>query len=180
MESKQLFIAKTRTVKSPTRGTSLAAGIDLFIPEFTKSFITALISKNINVNTIRPGCYNYYVCNDEKKILLGPGERLLIPSGLKVKGHSNIALIAQNKSGVSSKKGLDILACVIDEDYQGEIHINIVNTSNNIVEICEGEKIIQCLETHIEYSELCIVSEEELFDTTTERGEGGFGSTNKN
>jgi len=69
--------------------------------------------------------------------------------------------------------------CVVDEDYQGELHISLVNTSNYIVEICENEKITQWLEVHVDYSELAELTEETLFTEETERGAGGFGSTDK-
>jgi dUTP pyrophosphatase len=103
----------------------------------------------------------------------------MIPSGVKMRGHQQIALNAHNKSGIGVKKGLDRLAEVVDEDYQGEIHISIVNTSNYIVEICEDEKLIQFLECNVEYSNLEELPESELFVEETERGTGGFGSTNK-
>lgn len=180
MISKTYYYSRVRQVKEPNRGTQNSAGIDFFIPKFNDNFINDIIIKNPNISSIRPGSYSYYILREEKKILLGPGERLLIPSGIKLRGHDHIAFVAHNKSGVASKKGLDRLAEVVDTDYQGEIHINIVNTSNNIVEICEDEKIIQWLEVSTDISELKELNENELFIEETERGNGGFGSTNKN
>lgn len=175
----KLFYARTRTVKQPERGTSRSAGIDFFMPEFTDDFLNDLIDKNPNYSTLRPGNYSYYIIKPEKKILIAPHERLMIPSGIKIRGHENIAINAHNKSGKGVSKGLDRLAEVVDEDYQGELHISIVNTSNYIVEICENEKIIQWLEVHVDYSELAELTEETLFTEETERGAGGFGSTDK-
>lgn len=171
----KLFYARTRQVKNPERGTSRSAGIDFFMPKFTRNFLDDLISKNPNYSDLRPGNYSYYVDWHENKILLAPHERLMIPSGIKVRGHENIALNAHNKSGIGVKKGLDRLAEVVDEDYQGEIHISIVNTSNHIVEICEDEKLIQWLEVNVEYSELEELKEDKLFTEETERGSKGFG-----
>lgn len=179
MNEKIFYFSRTRQVKSPIRGTKESAGIDFFVPKFDELFLNDLKAKNPNVSSIIPSSYSYYIIQDEKKILLGPGERLLIPSGIKMQGHHCIALIAHNKSGVASKKGLDRLAEVVDEDYQGEIHINIVNTSKNIVEICEDEKLIQFLEVFVENSKLEEVPFETLFAEQTERGEGGFGHTDK-
>jgi dUTP pyrophosphatase len=96
-----------------------------------------------------------------------------------VKLDENTVQILFNKSGVASKKGLDVLACVIDEDYQGEIHINLVNTTNNIVMIRECEKIVQAIEFDTYYSELDECTLEALYPHKTERADGGFGSTNK-
>lgn len=172
----KLYYSKIREVKNPVRGTSKAAGIDFFVPEFSDEFIMDIKIKNPQISSILPGSYNYYIMPD--KILLAPHERLLIPSGIKIKGHENIALNAHNKSGVGSKKGIDRLAEVVDEDYTGELHISIVNTSNYIVEICENEKLIQFLECHVDYSILEELPIEDLFkDSKSERGEGGFGST---
>jgi len=183
MNDKPIFLySKVRDVKSIERGTSKSAGIDFFIPTFTHEFMTDFVAKNPCVSMIRPETYSYLLMNypNLKSVFLAPHERLLIPSGIKLKGHDSTALIMFNKSGVSVKKGLDILACVIDSDYMGEIHISILNTSNHIVEIKEGEKIIQGTETPIIFSEFKEVPEAELFKNKTERGSGGFGSTNKN
>jgi dUTP pyrophosphatase len=141
---------KIRDVKDPSRGTSKSAGIDLYVP------------------------------NDFAEFTLSPGQSVLIPAGLKVNIPENYAFIAFNKSGVATKKHLVVGACVIDEDYQGEIHIHIFNHSNREpVTINPGEKIIQCVLVPVKYASIEIVqTEEQLWDgEVTERGEGGFGST---
>ena len=108
---------------------------------------------------------------------LGPGRSCLIPSGIKANVPENHALIAFNKSGVAVKKNLHVGACVVDEDYQGEIHINLTNVGNETVQIEPGEKIIQFVLVPISYREVFLVEEEDLFESSTERGSGGFGST---
>jgi dUTP pyrophosphatase len=140
---------KIRDVKSPSRGTSKSAGIDLFIP------------------------------NDFENRTLNPGDSILIPAGLKANVPDNYAFIAFNKSGVSTKKHLSVGACVIDEDYQGEIHIHLFNFGNDSITISPGDKIIQCVLVPVLYEDVEIVeTEEQLWEgKITERGEGGFGST---
>jgi dUTP pyrophosphatase len=140
---------KLRDVKSPSRGTSQSAGIDFFIP------------------------------NDFEYRTLSPGSSVLIPSGIKANIPSDHVFIAFNKSGVATKKGLTVGACVVDEDYQGEIHIHLTNVSDQTITINPGEKIIQFLLLPIIYESIEIVeSEESLWEgKSTERGEGGFGST---
>ena len=108
---------------------------------------------------------------------LGPGKSCLIPSGIKANVPDNHALIAFNKSGVAVKKNLHVGACVVDEDYQGEIHINLTNVGNEIAYIESGEKIIQFALVPVTYDEVLVVDESELFNYTSERGSGGFGST---
>jgi dUTP pyrophosphatase len=140
---------KLRDVKSPTRGTSLSAGIDLYVP------------------------------NDFEETWLYPGKSVLIPAGLKTNVPEGHAFIAFNKSGVATKKGLVVGACVIDEDYQGEIHIHLINSGTTPTKIEPGDKIIQCVLVPVNYESVELVnSEEELWNgKVTERGSGGFGST---
>ncbi len=163
----ELRYSKTRDVKSPTRGTELSAGIDFFVPERTPEFIEALKAKN------KPDMYHI----TERAIVVKPHCRILIPSGIKADVLPGTALIAYNKSGVASKKGLDVMACVVDEDYQGEIHISLLNTTNEYVEIGFGEKATQFIEEVIQKSTPVEVPESELFAEVSERGAGGFGST---
>ena len=106
-----------------------------------------------------------------------PQERVLIPAGVKYNLEKGYALIAFNKSGVGSKKGLDVLACVGDSDYQGEFHISVVNTGSDIISIEEGEKLVQCLVLPIELPMVIETPEDQLYCEATERGDGGFGST---
>lgn len=120
-------------------------------------------------------------------ILLHSHQRMLIPSGIKSRMHQpGRALIAANKSGIASKHGVIFGAQVIDYEYQGEIHINVINTSTKPVRIYQDMKIIQFVETPVFNSTIDVMKEEEEiseekfwkgFDST--RGSGGFGSTNK-
>lgn len=142
-------IAKTREVKTPTRGTDGSAGIDFYVPD----------NYPTNLCTVRPG------------------ERFFIPSGIKANVPEGYALIAMNKSGVALKKGLMVGACVVDSDYQGEIHLHLVNTSTKEVTIEAGEKLTQFLLIPVNHCEIQAVDKAELFEEATTRGDGGFGST---
>lgn len=157
---------KTLEVKSPNRGTAKSAGIDFFIPENTFEFSQAFIEKNPNVQI------------DDSGITLKPHQRINIPSGIRANVPEGFALIAFNKSGVSLKYGLDTGACVVDEDYQGVIHLSLVNTSETDVHVDYGQKIIQFILIPVFYDTLEEVkNESECFTNTTERGSGAFGST---
>ena len=140
---------KIRNVKDPSRGTPKSAGIDVFIPE------------------------------DYQTTTIQPNTSILIPSGLKANVPKGFAFIAYNKSGVATKKNLTVGACVVDEDYQGEIHIHLTNVGTGPIEINPGDKIIQFLLLPVAYEPVEMVSTiEELYEgETTERGTGGFGST---
>ncbi|MFW6310888.1 MAG: dUTP diphosphatase [Nanoarchaeota archaeon] len=102
---------------------------------------------------------------------------MLIPSGIKADIPEGYALIAFNKSGVSVKKELDVLACVCDAGYQGEIHLNLVNTGNQNISIEPGEKIVQFILLSISNALPKEVKLEELYSRESRRGDGGFGST---
>ena len=141
-------ISKIRDVKTPTRGTELSAGLDFYIPE------------------------DYYQKNP-----LWPNQSVCIPSGIKVNVSAGHALVAFNKSGVALKKHLDVGACVVDEDYQGEIHLHLTNVGKDKVFLEAGEKIVQFLLIPVSYATVELVDEEELYEAETDRGSGGFGST---
>ncbi len=160
---------KTKKVKSPERGTIRSAGIDFFIPDFTDDFISDFLFKNPNMS----------LNLEDKTIFIGAGKRILIPSGIKMLLPEGFALIGFNKSGISSEFGLDVLACVIDEDYQGEIHISLVNTSHSGIDVYSGQKIVQFVLIEMNYSLIQEVNSlQSLYPTKTIRGTGGFGSTN--
>lgn len=162
---------KVRNVKSPIREFG-NAGIDFFIPEFTDSFLSDLQAKNPNISL-------GYITSGSDKIILYSGEDILIPSGLKTKFPPTIALEAANKSGVALKKKLIVGAQVIDSNYQGEIHIHLINVGREHCILSFGEKIVQFIPRVIDISKHKVVNvpEEEFFTETTTRGNGGFGST---
>jgi dUTPase len=118
-------------------------------------------------------CKNYF--------LLAPLSRVNIPSGIFCQMSApGRALIASNKSGIASKHGLIFGAQVVDYPYQGEIHINVINTSPKVVRIYAGQKLIQFLETPVYISSIEEVPHiENLHPEATSRGKDGFGSTDK-
>jgi len=180
---------KVRDVLSPTRGTPRSAGIDFYVPKFTDEFLQNLITKNNYGKRAFELATGRWIEGTEgrldgkirmKGFMLYPQDRVLIPSGIHVKLPQGFALIAHNKSGVASKYGLDRLAEVVDEDYQGEVHISIFNSGINEVEITENMKLIQFILTPVLYANIHEVeSLDKLYPIETERGAGGFGSTDK-
>lgn len=155
----------TRKVKHPERGTVESAGIDFFIPEFNSEFINDFLEKNPSMS----------INMDQNSIEIGPGERVLLPSGVKSHFNNNSALIANNKSGVATKFGLVVGASVVDSDYTGEIHISLINTSSkNYISIMQGQKIVQFLHFPILLDPIEFIDD---YTQETQRGSGGFGST---
>ena len=176
MSNMELKYTKIRDVKSPVRGTIEAAGIDFFVPEYNETFKSDFENKNPDV------WYSIFDENVEKPymwIILKPQQRVLIPSGIKTWMTPGTALIAANKSGVATKKGLIFGAQVVDSDYAGEVHISVINTSNEDVIIKTGEKLIQFIHTPVLLTPPEEV-DEYMFNALhdkSQRGEGGFGST---
>lgn len=157
---------KVRNVKSPIRGTSKAAGIDFFVPNF----------------------------GSNKGFIVNPGTDVLIPSGIKMEIPEGYMLMAADKSGVVTSKWaclgagrtpkadafesiIIIGAKIVDGDYQGEIHIHVINVGKAKVHIKPGMKIAQFILVPVSYEGLEEVSEAELFSHSSERGDGAFGST---
>ena len=179
--SVKLVYSKVRDVKSPVRGTSSSAGIDFFVPVLSPEFQNLIKEKNPRIA--------FWNTPDARSIVLHPHERVLIPSGIHVNLFSigkkisetlekaGIALIAHNKSGVGSKLGLDRLAEVVDEDYQGELHISLVNTGGYPMKIHAGEKLIQFVLVPVMYGGTQELPLDKLYSDTSMRGIGGFGST---
>ncbi len=110
-------------------------------------------------------------------VVLQPLERKLIPTGLFIELPEGYEAQMRPRSGLALNEGLGLLNSpgTIDADYRGEIGIIVVNLSNNVVSIKDGDRIAQMVINKVEQAEW--VEVEEL--TGTERGAGGFGHTGK-
>jgi dUTPase len=169
---------KTRDVKSPERNVAENAGIDVYIPNNTPEFIEALIAKNPSLRTLDPELFGHSYIRDNT-IYIGPHEDIIIPSGIRSKFDSNLALIANNKSGIATKKKLVFGASVIDASYQGEWHLHLINTSNKYQTLEFGQKAIQFIPHLIATDEVEVLdlTPEEFYTEKTSRGDGWQGST---
>ncbi len=108
--------------------------------------------------------FGNYSIPPKGKEVLRTGIKMAIPDG-------HVGLI-WDKSGIA-KTGLHTTGGVIDSGYRGEILINIVNLSEDIIHIAHGQKIAQILIQKIEAPKIV----EGEISSDTERGIGGFGST---
>lgn len=176
MSIDKLRIFKTRNVKTPSRGTSVAAGLDFFVPEdLTAEDIMAMETKTGHEIICEFNDAGYMT-----SMVIGPGQSACIPSGIKAKIPHGYCMEFHNKSGIGVKKSLLAGACLIDEDYEGEWHIDVHNVSGtNNAYVKAGDKLAQFVMYAVEYPAVEIAeSEQDLFSgSNSERGSGWAGST---
>ena len=133
--------SKVRDVKTPERGTPKSAGIDFFIP------------------------------NDFAPKMLFSQDDVLIPSGIKAELPEGYILMGADKSGIAvseyalqlAKKNIPnnflrscliVGAKIVDEDYQGEIGIHVINVGPETVRLLPGMKIAQFILVPVSYESL--------------------------
>jgi len=111
-------------------------------------------------------------------VTLRPLERGLVKTGLFIELPAGYEAQVRPRSGLALKKGVTVLNSpgTIDADYRGEICVILINLSQDVFVINDGERIAQMVVARHEQAEL--VEVKELSDT--ERGAGGFGHTGSN
>ena len=111
-------------------------------------------------------------------ISIGPGERILVPSGLKLEIPVEYEVQIRPRSGLAIKHGITVLNSpgTIDSDYRGEIGIILINHSKNKFIVNPKDRIAQMVICKVTKMNLVKVS----LLNNTERGSGGFGSTGNN
>ena len=107
-------------------------------------------------------------------IIIEPGKDKLIPLGIKVEFPAGYAMIVKEKSGLATKKKLDVGACVIDAGYRGICHVHLFNNGDELVCFKAGEKVAQAIIVPVWDGQPELV---EKVNENTERGAGGFGHT---
>ncbi len=147
------------SAKLPLRAHSTDAGMDLFYcPDDMKN-------QGIPCAVLQDGTYT-----------LSPGGTCLVPTGIKVEIPAGHMLEIKNKSGIALKQQLLVGACVVDPGYDGEVYVNLHNTSAETRSIAPGQKVAQAVLIPIV---TCGVEEVEkdVLNQKSDRQSGGFGST---
>jgi dUTP pyrophosphatase len=113
----------------------------------------------------------------EEPVTLQPLERALIPTGLFIALEDGYEAQIRPRSGLAIKQGITCLNTpgTIDADYRGEIKVILINLSNEIQSVNNGDRIAQMVIQKIEKIDWSLAVELEQ----TERSNGGFGSTGK-
>lgn len=112
-----------------------------------------------------------------ESVILNPGERKLIPTGLFIEIPEGLEGQVRPRSGLAFKHGITVLNSpgTIDADYRGEVKVILINHSDQPFTIQNGDRIAQLVLARHEQIEWLVA--EEL--AGTQRGAGGFGSTGK-
>ncbi len=109
-------------------------------------------------------------------ILIKPGERKLIPTGIRLELPMNCEGQVRARSGLALDYGVTILNGIgtIDSDFRGEVKVLLINFGAEAAEIQPGQRIAQIVFALIDKVELIEVPEISSSET---RNTGGFGST---
>ncbi len=110
-------------------------------------------------------------------ILLAPGKRILVPTGLTMALPDGYEAQVRPRSGLAAKHGITCLNTpgTIDSDYRGEVKVILINLGEEPFIIQRGERIAQMVIAPVTRATL---TEVDTLDNTA-RGAGGFGSTGR-
>jgi dUTP pyrophosphatase len=108
-------------------------------------------------------------------VIIGPGQRALVPTGLAIALPVGTEGQVRPRSGLAARHGVTVLNApgTIDADYRGEIQVILVNLGQEAFTVMRGTRIAQLIIAPVLQVTIC---ETANLDETT-RGVGGFGST---
>jgi dUTP pyrophosphatase len=108
-------------------------------------------------------------------VIIGPGQRALVPTGLAIALPVGTEGQVRPRSGLAARHGVTVLNApgTIDADYRGEIQVILVNLGQETFTVMRGTRIAQLIIAPVLQVTIC---ETANLDETT-RGVGGFGST---
>ena len=112
-----------------------------------------------------------------EEAVLGPDERVIVPTGIAVGIPEGYAGLVVPRSGLAARFGVGVVNApgLVDSGYRGEIKVILVNHGSEKVRIERGDRIAQLVVVPIGPADF--VEVDELSDTS--RGDGGLGSTGR-
>ena len=112
---------------------------------------------------------------DDRPILLLPGKRALVPTGLVLEIPAGFEAQVRPRSGLALKHGITCLNTpgTIDSDYRGEVKVLLINLGDEDFAVTRGMRIAQIVFAAVTQ----VAIEEPPLAGGTARGAGGFGST---
>ena len=111
----------------------------------------------------------------ETDVVLAPGERRLVPTGLTMAIPPGYEGQVRPRSGLAMRQGVTVLNApgTVDQDYRGEVQVLLINLGTAPVAVHRGDRIAQLVIAPVASA----VWEEVAALPATARGSGGFGST---
>lgn len=111
----------------------------------------------------------------QEPIIIKPGERKLVPTGLFFDLPENLEIQVRSRSGLAINSGIAVLNSpgTVDADYKGEVKVILINLGDKDFEINNGDRVAQLV-----FSEVSKVSLNKVeFISSSLRDNNGFGST---
>ena len=114
---------------------------------------------------------------DRGAVVLAPGERALVPTGLRMEIPEGFEVQVRPRSGLALKHGVTLPNSpgTIDSDYRGELGVIVLNAGQVAFTVQHGERIAQLVVAPVVQAGFTLA--EGLSETA--RGAGGFGSTGR-
>lgn len=114
---------------------------------------------------------------EDKPLLMQPGQRALVPTGLMIAVPPGHEAQVRPRSGLALKHGVTVLNSpgTVDADYRGEVSVLLINHGDAPFTIRRGERIAQLVIAAVSQANLVAVA----LLSSTDRGSGGFGSTGR-
>jgi dUTP pyrophosphatase len=111
----------------------------------------------------------------ENDLVLGPGERVLVPTGFALEVPPGFEVQVRPRSGLALKHGVTLLNSpgTIDSDYRGPVGVILVNLGREPYTVKRGDRIAQLILAPVARA---VFYEDEAL-SVSERGSAGFGST---
>ena len=140
----------------------IALDIGVYVPE-SKTELSAGYDVYANLNELT---------------IIHPKQRILIPTGIRLKIPSGYEIQVRARSGLALKHGIVAFHGTVDADYHDELSILLFNTSDESYQVYTGDRIAQIVLNKVSQIEWSVIDEGEfdLLTQDTDRG-GGFGST---
>jgi len=119
--------------------------------------------------------------HSSENVMIEPRSRQLVCTGLKLDDCPDDTYLRIAPRSSLAVKGIDVGAGVVDSDYRGKVKVLVINTTDEVYQVCVHDRIAQLIPEALTPNTYCtIVGEENSTDDPflrETRGEGGFGST---
>lgn len=112
---------------------------------------------------------------EDRPVLILPGKRALVPTGLAMEIPHGYEGQVRPRSGLALKHGITVLNSpgTVDSDYRGEVSVLLINHGDDDFTVTRGMRVAQMVFAAVTQ----VVVEERAAVTPTARGSGGYGST---